>query len=107
MHHGEPDLFLLDGALTAKVVFAMIEEEEWISTTVERQKIQLVQACVPHRPLLVEIEYLRPARTENLLLAELEAGQSRVDDIEGLHLLQQAHHQLAELLVFFHAVVGA
>jgi hypothetical protein len=106
MEHSEPHLLLFDGALAAEVVLASVEEGEWVSAVVIGGEIELMEARMSHGPVLAQVEKLRCARMEELLLGGLDAGQAVGDGVQGLHLLQESHQQLAELLIFCRGATG-
>jgi hypothetical protein len=99
MEHSEPHLLLFDGALAAEVVLASVEEGERASAAIVGGEIELMEARMSHGHILAEVGKLRRARME-LLLDGLDAGQAVGDGVQGLHLLQETHHQLVELLIF-------
>jgi hypothetical protein len=100
MEHSEPHLLLFDGALAAEVVLASVEEGERASAAVVGGEIELMEARMSHGPILAEVGKLWRARMEELLLDVLDAGQAVGDGVQGLHLLQESHHQLVDLLIF-------
>jgi len=96
----QPNLLLLECALSTEVVFTAVEEGQRIAGAVESWKIQLVEAGVAEGAFLALLKDLRALSVENhLLLVGLDAVESFLKRVEDVELLEESSHELSVLLL--------